>query len=150
MPFFIVFDALKYPFFKVAPIHFQFLAGTLQTDNFRCDWHLLHMYMQVQLPYFKPIYCLKMKMIEFLLFSLKDDSHQWSSFSPPPPRCRVKLSNNKKKPTTFILIAQRYLRYIPTLAHFNHESNVWNQLISRSITKYRFSRSEKGSPLIGE
>ena len=29
MPFFIVFDTLKCPFFKVAPLHFQFLAGTL-------------------------------------------------------------------------------------------------------------------------
>ena len=29
MPFFIVFDALKCPFSKVVPFHFQFLAGTL-------------------------------------------------------------------------------------------------------------------------
>ena len=28
-PFFIVFDALKYPFFKVVPLDFQFLAVTL-------------------------------------------------------------------------------------------------------------------------
>jgi hypothetical protein len=29
-PFFIVFDALKCPFSKLAPLHFQFLAGTLK------------------------------------------------------------------------------------------------------------------------
>ena len=38
MPFFIDFDALKCPFSKVAPLHFQFLAGTLTCAGFIPDW----------------------------------------------------------------------------------------------------------------